>query len=187
MGRKPSRGTGAEVTSYRASCPPQASACPRGTAARRVQPCHQAAPGRGIPWFPPAARAPLPAVSLLPAPTGDGGRGPRAMPWQGEGLDRLHGHAKGPLGPHLCPHHKPDLPPLVPQSPSICSKRWPHHVPREGSRARPLPTPCARQLWGSPVPPVYAGSNVQCHCTDTWADATSCTLQVPGAAPASTG
>lgn len=49
MGRKPGQGTGAEVTSYGASCPPQASARPKGTAARRVQPCQHPALDKGIP------------------------------------------------------------------------------------------------------------------------------------------
>lgn len=66
MGRKPGQGTGAEVTSYGASCPPQASARPKGMAMRRVQPCKHPALGKGIPWLTQLARAPQTAASLLP-------------------------------------------------------------------------------------------------------------------------
>lgn len=103
MGRKPGRGTGAEVTSYEASCPPQASACPRGTAARRVQPCQHPVPGRGISQLSLAAGAPLPAASLLPVqegtkdvalvqPTGNDPAGQGSLP----GLERLGKNVKGP-------------------------------------------------------------------------------------------
>lgn len=119
MGRKPGRGTGAEVTSYEASCPPQASARPRGTAARRVQPCQHPAPGRGISQFPLSAGVPPPAASLLPASRRDRGGGPSAAHRQCPSRPRVPARTgaarqacQGTLRPQLCPHHKPDLPPL---------------------------------------------------------------------------
>lgn len=122
MGRKPGRGTGAEVTSYGASCPPQASARLRGTAARRVQPCP--APGRGIPRFPPVPGLPcLPrprcqhrqrTKDVAPAqPMGNAPAGGGSLP----GMDRLRKHPKRPWGYICVPTTSLTFPPrsLVPR------------------------------------------------------------------------